>query len=957
MTYASRLFTLLVFLCAFGILDAYAQEDRAVQFSLLEPRVEAEGALNVIVVVNESSGKNGSMQGKLEALSLRAVQTYDNFPLMALQVDAAGLEALESDEEILGIQEDIAVPPYLSESTVLIGANDAWSAGYTGDGVVIAILDSGYDLTHKFIENQIIAEACFSKNVNGVSTSNCPNGADSQTGAGSSAACDPVAVGSGCLHGTGVAGVAAGKDDGTVGFDGVAPDADIIAINVFSDHGNGNVLSWSSDYIAGLDHVYSLRNTYNVVAANMSLGGGQYASAESCNTSNAATKAASDQLYAAGIAVIAASGNDGYTGSIGAPACVSSIISVGSTTKQDAVSSFSNHSELIDLMAPGSSITTSYTFTDGFLSVNGTSFASPTVAGAWALVKEASPSATIDQILTAFQTTGTSVSRSGSVTKPRIEVLDAIGELSCGYAWQMDVNVRDRRRKTETLKIGQSTLNSDDLDTDCNEAKLPPSPPSGVFAASFLLPDESTHSLNDYRSTAEDTARWEVNVSGTYPITLSWDPDDLPSGFFWLRDKTTGAIANVNMKSTSYYVLRNKRVSELTIERYTAGSCETVSVSRGWNLFSVPFDPLDGRKGAVVNNGSVVMYGYDGSSYTLPSTLEVGKGYWAKFPRAANLTICGHSAGTAVAIEEGWNLVGPHDIDMAVADLSTSPVSIVSTDYFEFGTSYSTVDSLKAGSAYWVKSNASGSINVQTAGKQSAAPSRRRSREIAMSLSERPADSTWARLHVENGEGQRQSLFVSPASLTDEHRYLYQLPPRAPGNALDARFLNGLQVTYAAEQSDTLLLSNSASPVTLSVSNTRDAVSLHNPSTGKSVTLHNGEQYTFEAGTRMLLLKSTSQSVSSETNELLPKTLTLYQNYPNPMASNTQIRYDVPAVSEVSLKIYNMLGQQVKSLVSGLQTAGQYSLNLDAEDLPAGVYFYVLEAAGERKTRKMTVLK
>ncbi len=240
---------------------AQSQGDRAVQFNSLEPKVQQEGIVNVIVVVDASSGKRASTQQRLERISLNQVQSYVNFPLAALQVDEAGLEALQQDPDIIGIQEDVAVPPSLAESTVLIGGNSAWSAGYTGDGQTIAILDSGFDLDHKFLQANIVAEACFSRNVSGTSSSLCPNGQDSQTGTGSSIACDPNTVGHGCLHGTGVAGVAAGKDDGTVGFDGVAPDAKLITINVFSDHGSGNVLSWSSDYIAGLDHVYSLRNT------------------------------------------------------------------------------------------------------------------------------------------------------------------------------------------------------------------------------------------------------------------------------------------------------------------------------------------------------------------------------------------------------------------------------------------------------------------------------------------------------------------------------------------------------------------------------------------------------------------------------------------------------------------------------------------------------------------------
>lgn len=951
-----RFFFILILLCSCVSQLTHAQGDRTSQFGLLEPRVQEEGSLNVIVVVSESSGKQGALLQKLESISLSAVQSYDNFPLMALQVNESGLETLESDPSILGIQEDVAVPPSLSESTVLIDADDAWNAGYTGDGVAVAILDSGYDLDHKFIQNQIVAEACFSRNVTGVSTSLCPNGTDSQTGTGSSAACDPSTVGSGCRHGTGVAGVAAGKDDGTVGFDGVAPDADIIAINVFSDHGNGDVLSWSSDYIAGLDYVYSLRNTYNIAAANMSLGGGQYSTATACNTANAASKTAADQLYAAGIAVIAASGNDGFTGSIGAPACVSSIIAVGSTTKADGISSFSNHAEIVDLLAPGSSITTSWTFDDGFAAVNGTSFAAPTVTGAWALVKEASPSATIDQILDAFKNTGASITgRSGVGAKPRIKVFDAIGELSCGYDWQFGISVRDARRRIKTLQIGQSALNTDGLDEACNESKLPPNPPNGLFAATFLLPDGSTHAESDYRSNVEDTARWDVRVSGAYPITISWDPDNLPAGFFWLRDKTTGAIANINMKERSYYRLTNRRVTELTIERYDPGSCESISVSRGWNLFSMPVDPLDSRKGAIFNNARIVVYGYDGS-YTLPSGLSAGQGYWVNFPRAATYTFCGHSAGTSVAVEEGWNLIAGHDVDMAVGDVSSSPGSIIATDFFSFDRGYESVDSLKAGKAYWVKTSATGSLTVQTAGKRGNTEQRGRQPLPALSIGERPADSTWARLVLSKENKADQVLFMSPRPLTEDERYTFQMPPMAPGNTFDARFLSNLQVAEA-QLRDTLMIKSGIEEAILSVHNLNHSISLFNPSTGVTVQLGDGDTQVLPAGNSVWILRSASQSVANEDIFGLPGELELSQNYPNPVAARGEIQYALPRTGEVNLSIYNLLGQRIQTLVSESQAAGRYTVVVDVDKLPSGVYFYILEANGKQKTQKMTVLR
>ena len=119
-------------------------------------------------------------------------------------------------------------------------------------------------------------------------------------------------------------------------------------------------------------------------------------------------KAAIDNLRSVGIASVISSGNDGFTDGIGTPGCVSTAIAVGSTTKQDAISSFSNSSPMVELLAPGEAINSSVTG-NGFGLKSGTSMAAPHVTGAWAILKQQSPSATVPQILTALSASGLSI--------------------------------------------------------------------------------------------------------------------------------------------------------------------------------------------------------------------------------------------------------------------------------------------------------------------------------------------------------------------------------------------------------------------------------------------------------------------------------------------------------------------------------------------------------------------
>jgi hypothetical protein len=97
------------------------------------------------------------------------------------------------------------------------------------------------------------------------------------------------------------------------------------------------------------------------------------------------------------------------------------------------------------------------------------------------------------------------------------------------------------------------------------------------------------------------------------------------------------------------------------------------------------------------------------------------------------------------------------------------------------------------------------------------------------------------------------------------------------------------------------------------------------------------------------------------TNEV-PSAFWLKQNYPNPFNPFTTIVYNIPVSSVVKIKIYNILGQEVLTLVSGIQNAGRYEVRLDATQLASGMYIYVLEAEtfeGQRFTeaKKLVVIK
>ncbi len=88
-----------------------------------------------------------------------------------------------------------------------------------------------------------------------------------------------------------------------------------------------------------------------------------------------------------------------------------------------------------------------------------------------------------------------------------------------------------------------------------------------------------------------------------------------------------------------------------------------------------------------------------------------------------------------------------------------------------------------------------------------------------------------------------------------------------------------------------------------------------------------------------------------------PKTFSIEQNYPNPFNPSTKIIYSIPRNSNVTLKVFNVLGQQVKTLVNQTQSQGTYTVTFNASSLPSGIYFYSIEAGDYTQVKKMILLK
>jgi subtilisin family serine protease len=274
---------------------------------------------------------------------------------------------------------------FVDQSISFIGANFVHQSGYTGKGTYVVLLDTGIDKTHPMFNNKVVLEACFT------ASNSCPNGKDKQIGSGAAAAVD--------WHGSHVSGIMAGSYQQHIG---VAPDANIIAINVFDK----DLSSTDSSIIAALKWVDSISSKYNIASLNMSLGtNARYPG--KCDYLSPSMTTAVKNLYNKNIAVVAAAGNS-YSLGMSSPACISYAVSVAAVDNTNSLTQFSNISKTTTFAAPGLRIVSAGA--NGIMrAASGTSMAAPHVAGVFALYRQIYPNDTLAKTITRLKYSSTIV--------------------------------------------------------------------------------------------------------------------------------------------------------------------------------------------------------------------------------------------------------------------------------------------------------------------------------------------------------------------------------------------------------------------------------------------------------------------------------------------------------------------------------------------------------------------
>jgi hypothetical protein len=350
---------------------------------------------------------------------------YESFSLLAGRATREGILRLSNRQDVERITLDETRRPLQATpqaAQVLMRSDQANAVGATGVGRSVAVIDTGVDYSVSQLGGGGFPNA---KVIGGFDAADEDN--------------DPMDCEG---HGTSVSAIVAGPT-------GVAPDAKIVAIKVFSSTDSTNTscsaTAFVSDIIQGINFAISHKAEFSISAINISLGADPVSdNVGYCDSSEPAEAAALDAAAVADLPVVVAAGNGGFLHALAAPACVSSAVSVGAVyslnssligwgtctdapVTPDLVTCFSNSNTNLSLLAPGAFWSTVGKGGVAVPNFAGTSAAAPAAAGAIALLRQARPDLSGFGAVGVLRSTGSPVTdpRNGIIT-PRVDAFAAV---------------------------------------------------------------------------------------------------------------------------------------------------------------------------------------------------------------------------------------------------------------------------------------------------------------------------------------------------------------------------------------------------------------------------------------------------------------------------------------------------------------------------------------------------
>lgn len=475
-------------------------------------------------------------------------------------------------------------------------------------------------------------------------------------------------------------------------------------------------------------------------------------------------------------------------------------------------------------------------------------------------------------------------------------------------------------------------------------------------------------SSRDVRSVAEDTTlvyrcRFSAGGSVNYPVILTWDKNQFPEGSqLYIRDILNGSLFGVNMREATpvpggngsllSYTIRDSKITAFDIEYTPARARIQQKYNTGWNLVSLPVRPSLSDYKVIWPNAPSSPIKYSISYYQPETNPVVGYGYFLRFPNPDTTIISGLLVKRIardvypVRLFEGWNTIGSLSVPVGVDRITYDPASTGLTPpaalsgVFGYSTNrgYREVSELTPGSGYWVKLSGEGYYNVIAPVTKGSTPET--GRDAVANVS--------AHITLRDAADRENTLFATEGRVqVDANRF--ELPPVPPSvDLFDVRFSNNGYVT--ASENPIVRFSGVDYPVTINVSNSANGYTVVDAQTGMfvgEIAKGNGSVVVSDERVTSLRLLNNKTTAAEYAFDAVP----------NPASTKSTISYSVPETQVVTIALFNAMGQQIRTLVNGVVTKGDSSVDLDASDLATGTYLVKIVANDFVSTKKINIVR
>ncbi|MCL5031472.1 MAG: S8 family peptidase [Bacteroidetes bacterium] len=803
----------------------------------------------------------------------------------------------------------------------IIKAAQAWDISKGDTNVVIGIVDTGVDWPHPDLYANIWHNPHWQTDTNFPGDS---IGWDfGGNGSGNNPTPDNNPIEDNPYHGTFVAGIASAVTNNGIGVAGIGYKCKLMPVKV-TQANQIDPTSNSPYVIFGFEGIkYAADNGAKVI--NCSWGGGGYSNAEQNVINYAMSK---------GALVVAAAGNDGVSESF-YPASYAGVLSVAATDQNDAVTSFSNYGENIDVCAPGISIFSTWQPNTYSSNGAGTSFSSPLAAGLAALVSSRFPNYTPSQVAEQIRVNSDNIDS----LNPTYKYLLGGGRINA-YKSLADSNSESVRAISYQFSDAAPGGNGDGIFQPGETITV------GIKFMNYLSPIKNLtvalNSMNSYSTISNNTFSTSNvasldsfdNSTSQFTIKLA-SPLPYDANLQYRLNYTDGNYSDFQVFSIpvnpSYSTQTNNNLA------LTIGS----KGNFGFNDYPINiqgngFELINGSnmlfEGALIigNSSSTIEdaargsdQNYEDSSFSVVQPFKIQIPGHNADQQGETIFNDDNAGASKLGIStklQSFSFTGSPDNNYIILRYSFTNNSGNSISNFYAGLfcDWDLVDGQNDSTAYDYTGNFGYALHT-ISGFNSM---------VATALISSTNYGYWGILNSDTG-----SVWGIYNGFTSAEKW----------QAISSGI--GKQKAGVGDISEV----TSGGPYTISAGQTliaAFAIAAGNSLTDLRTAINNAR----------LKYQSIPTLVENNSNQI-PFTYSLMQNYPNPFNPSTFIKYQIAKEAHVTLKIYDVLGREVEKLVDEEKPAGNYTVNFNASLLSSGVYFYKITSGNYSAAKKMVLMK